>query len=187
MTIIKKIFSGYAKLIMGLLPYMTLIAGLFAVSFLISLVLWYSSTTFTDIYSIIVIILIISSSVIFVAGKIVKEKLFGRIFNFIGIILEFFFIMYLYAQKMNMIIPAIALSVEYLIFLGMTLGLDGFLDSWMKTILIVLTLGGFIYSSALLFKSGMLTIAVPLSIFFFLAFGYILNERKKRSDRMQRE
>jgi len=186
MTIFKKIFLGYAKLIIVLIPYFLLIVGIFSVSFVTSFALWYTSTTFTNIFSIIVIILIAAGCAYFLLNKLIRKKLFGNILNFTGLVLELFLIIYFYSNKMNLIVPAIILSVEYLLFLGITFGLDHFLERWMKLILIILTIGTFSYSTALFYKEGVYLICIPLSIFYLLAFGYILNQFKKRTNISQK-
>jgi hypothetical protein len=76
-------------------------------------------------------------------------------------------------------VPAVALSVEYIVFLGLTMRIEDFYSSWMVLALIAISFAGFLYETLIMGIDTLIWAAVPLGIFYLFAFGYLANERRK--------
>jgi hypothetical protein len=173
--------SGYSRLMPGVVRIVALLASVALASLLLALPLWFIATNFSFVYSVAVSAILAIAFVFYIIKKIATERLFVKIVKFIGLFSQLALILILFYQKILYYIPAIILSVEYLLFLGLMLRRDGFLPAGAAVALLVLTFFGYLYSILSMFASGNFWLGIPLSVFYTFAFGRIIIKKKKTS------
>lgn len=172
--------GGYAAGISKAMTVLVLVLLIACTSIAIAFPLWFVSTTFPIAYTAVVLISIIGTALV-VSGKRAFER--GRLAllaNFAGLLVEYGLIMFLFANRTIFLVPAFALSIEFIAFLVFTRSREPrILAPWMRTVLSLLALSGFPYFAAVLFREQQIALALPLSIVSVLAFGLMIHDKRK--------
>jgi hypothetical protein len=171
---------GYMRMVPPLFYAIAILGAIGITSVIIGLPLWYFSTQNTLAYTIFVAAIIVIPACFFLIRKLVSEKLLGQLLNFTGLCIELLLIMLLFGSRLLYYIPAILLSIEFVLFLQASKRLDTFIFAWMRILLTACSFLGFLYYTLILYKEKVYYLAIPLSIFYLFAFGFIIVRIKKR-------
>ncbi len=171
--------SGYFRPAPAFFSLVLLLAAIAVVSLVLALPLWYVSTNFSGIYTGIVSALIIITCSIIIYKKISTGRFVLNFVRFAGLSAELVLISILFYKKTLFYIPAILLSIEFLVFLGFSSRIDGFLPNGMITVFTISSFIVYLYSVLIMFSAREYLLAIPISIIYLFAFGRLIVKKAK--------